>query len=162
MAAMVAPNPAPAAGSTQNATQEKLKDPAPKDGAVTNRTTRTAQKPTSAESDPSGALERGLFWAVQAIGMAAAVVFGVWAPLAYKATVDGNSGNDASSSSMLSALLSASSEASVAAATQSAMLDAVNSRLDAMGQLWLVDVCRSLTVCSQTGFCVGAGVADFC
>lgn len=85
-------------------------------------------------------------WALNVAVLAAAIVFGIWAPLSYNVTLNGNSGSDASSSSMLSAVLAASSQASAAARTQSAILDDMSSRIGAVGQLWLVDFCAAKTV----------------
>lgn len=100
-----------------------------------------------------------LDWGVKILGLAAAVVFGVWAPISYKATADGNNSSDSASyqastamASLNSIAATASYEAStamislnsiaVAASSQaSAALDALNSRIVAIGQLWLYDFC---------------------
>jgi hypothetical protein len=93
-------------------------------------------------------VEKFCKWALNVAVLAAAIVFGIWAPLSYNITLNGNSGNDASSSSMLSAVLAASSQASAAASMQSAILDDMSSRIGAVGQLWLVDFCVAQTVSS--------------
>jgi hypothetical protein len=93
-------------------------------------------------------VEKFCKWALNVAVLAAAIVFGIWAPLSYNITLNGNSGNDASSSSMLSAVQAASSQASAAASTQSAILDDMNSRIGAVGQLWLVNFCAAQTVSS--------------
>ncbi|KAH8696192.1 hypothetical protein BGW36DRAFT_428212 [Talaromyces proteolyticus] len=93
-------------------------------------------------------VERFFKWALNVAVLAAAIVFGIWAPLSYNITLDGNSSNDASSSSMLSAVLAASSQASIAASTQSAILEDMSGRMGAIGQLWLVDFCATQTTIS--------------
>jgi hypothetical protein len=77
-----------------------------------------------------------LEWTVKVLGFAAAIIFGAWAPLSYKATLDGNSGNDA-----------AQSQVSAAARQQSLALATMNSKVGAIGQLWLYDFCIAQTVC---------------
>jgi hypothetical protein len=72
-------------------------------------------------------LENSLEWALKVLGFAAACIFGAWAPLSYKAALDGNSGNDAGQSSMISAAVAANSQAGAAASQQSVALDAMIS-----------------------------------
>jgi len=88
-------------------------------------------------------------WGIKVLGVAAAVIFGIWAPLSYQAANNG----DAATSSMISAAFAANSQASsalsiqsTAAAQQSVALDALNSRIGAIGQLWLLDFCLGNTV----------------
>lgn len=99
-------------------------------------------------------------WTIKVLGIAAACVFGAWAPLSYKATLDGNTGNNAAQKSAIHAALAASSQAREAASQQSvaashqrvlankqsSALDDLNSRIEAIGQLWLYDFCLSRTV----------------
>ncbi|KAH8766534.1 hypothetical protein BGZ57DRAFT_900702 [Hyaloscypha finlandica] len=87
-------------------------------------------------------------WGIKVLGVAAAVIFGIWAPLSYQAANNG----DAATSSMISAAFAANSQASsalsiqsTAAAKQSVALDALNSRIGAIGQLWLLDFCLGNT-----------------
>lgn len=80
-------------------------------------------------------LENFLEWILKVLGFAATCIFGAWAPLSYKATLDGNSGSDAAQSSMVSADTAVSSQASAVASQQSVVLDAMNSRIGAIGQL---------------------------
>lgn len=132
-------------------------------GDIRNRYAEKTQEGTSAASrNPIGPvhaeetyrqrrnddspLERFGNWSLKVIGLAAAIVFGIWAPLSYNVTLEGNRGNDAASSSMLTAAVVAYSGAEAAAATQRAMLDDLNSRIGAIGQLWLVDFCVGQTV----------------
>jgi hypothetical protein len=107
---------------------------------------RNSEDQGSGKGDEENPLEYFCKWALSATGVAAAVVFGIWAPLSYKATIDGNNGNDASQSAASDAASSAASLASTAAETQRVMLDAMNSRIEAIGQLWLVDFCDIRTV----------------
>jgi hypothetical protein len=94
-----------------------------------------------------------LDWAIKVLGIAAAVIFGIWAPLSYQATDNANTSGDAAQNSMISAAFAANSQASSAlsiqssaAAKQSVALDALNSRIGAIGQLWLLDFCLGNTV----------------
>lgn len=91
-------------------------------------------------------VEKFCKWALNVAVLAAAIVFGIWAPLSYNITLNGNSSNDASSSLMLNAVLAARSQVSAAASTQSAILEDMRSRIGAVGQLWLVDFCATQTV----------------
>lgn len=100
------------------------------------------------EEESGKRVEKFFKWAFNVAVLAAAIVFGIWAPLSYNVTLDGNSSNDASSSSMLSAVLEASYQAAAAASTQSAILDDMSGRIGAIGQLWLVDFCATQTVSS--------------
>src|SRR5277367_4674898 len=88
-------------------------------------------------------------WICVVLGVAAAIVFGIWAPLSYEATASGNRDSSAVQSSMISALSAANdlaSSALSAASAQGTALDEVQSRLGAMGQLALVGFCITETV----------------
>jgi hypothetical protein len=92
-------------------------------------------------------------WGIKVLGVAAAVIFGIWAPLSYQAANNTSTSGDAATSSMISAAFAANSQASsalsiqsTAAAKQSVALDALNSRIGAIGQLWLLDFCLGNTV----------------
>lgn len=89
--------------------------------------------------DEKSGFEKFLTYAVQIVSVAAAVVFGVWAPLSYKATVQGNQGNDATGSN------------------QTLQFDDLNNRLGAIGQLWLYDFCAgqtaSVLICCESRLC---------
>ncbi|EPE27441.1 hypothetical protein GLAREA_04232 [Glarea lozoyensis ATCC 20868] len=87
-------------------------------------------------------------WGIKVLGVAAAVVFGIWAPLSYQAANDASTSGDATQSSILQAALSANSQAASAlsaqnslAAKQSLALEDLNQRIGAIGQLWLLDFC---------------------
>ncbi|KAK3633769.1 hypothetical protein LTR22_019953, partial [Elasticomyces elasticus] len=87
-------------------------------------------------------------WICVVLGVAAAIVFGIWAPLSYEATASDNRGNSATQSSIISALLAANNVALLAlsaAIAQGTALDEVQSRLGAMGQLALVGLCVTET-----------------
>jgi hypothetical protein len=89
-------------------------------------------------------------WIYIVLSIAAAIVFGIWAPLSYEATASGNRDSNAVQGSMISALSAANdvaSKALSAARAQGAALDEVQSRLGAMGQLALVGFCITETVC---------------
>ena len=88
-------------------------------------------------------------WICVVLGVAAAIVFGIWAPLSYEAAASGNRDSSAVQSSMISALSAANdlaSSALSAASAQGTVLDEVQSRLGAMGQLALVGFCITETV----------------
>ena len=89
-----------------------------------------------------------LDWAIKVLSVAAAVVFGIWAPLSFQAANDASASGDATQSSVMSAVNSVNGQASSAlriqssaAAEQSVALDAMNSRIGAIGQLSLLDFC---------------------
>ncbi|KAI9732208.1 MAG: hypothetical protein M1834_004305 [Cirrosporium novae-zelandiae] len=79
------------------------------------------------------------------LGVAAAVVFGIWAPLSYKATADGNRGNDEAQQALLDAVASVNDVASSAASVQSSRLNDLQGRLQAIGELAMVDFCVTQT-----------------
>lgn len=88
-------------------------------------------------------------WICVVLGVTAAIVFGIWAPLSYEATANGNRDSNVVQSSMISALSVANDVASSAlsaAKAQSAALGEVQNQLGAMGQLALVDFCVTETV----------------
>jgi hypothetical protein len=89
---------------------------------------------------------------LQATAAVAAITFGIWAPLSYKATLDGNGGNDAATSSLMSAQSAAASAQSSMASVQGDKMNAIESRQVAMGQLWLVIFCAAQTVSMHTSF----------
>ena len=88
-------------------------------------------------------------WITGVLAVAAAIVFGIWAPLSYKATADGNRDNNAAQSSLMdsmsSMIRSISSANSIASAALSSA-GAQNRQLGAMGQLALIDFCETRTV----------------
>lgn len=89
-------------------------------------------------------------WIAGVLSAAASILFGVWAPLSYKAAANGNRDNNTIQSSMLSSLSVANSVAQVAlssADAQASLLQDMQSRLEAMGQLALIQYCASQTVC---------------
>ena len=88
-------------------------------------------------------------WVAGVLAAAASIVFGIWAPLSYKATADGNRDNNAVQSTMMASLSVANSIAAAALSTasaQSQLLGDTQSQLGAMGQLMLVNFCASNTV----------------
>jgi hypothetical protein len=91
-------------------------------------------------------LENFLEWTLKVLGVAAACIFGVWAPLSYKATLDGNSGSDAAQSQAQSQASAAASQQSMVLSQQSMVLDGMNSRIGAIGQLWLFNFCSTQSV----------------
>ncbi|EON60821.1 hypothetical protein W97_00030 [Coniosporium apollinis CBS 100218] len=101
-----------------------------------------------------------LDWAVKVVSLIAAILFGIWAPLSYRATVDESHSNDAAQQKVVNAMESANAQASSAldlqisalglqqsaAKAQSAILDDIGNRIAAMGQLSLVEFCLSQKV----------------
>src|SRR6187549_3486716 len=51
-----------------------------------------------------------LDWALKVLGVASAILFGIWAPISYQATKSGNSDNDASQSELSSSLYALSTQ----------------------------------------------------
>jgi hypothetical protein len=100
---------------------------------------------TTPPDDQYASLQKFLEWTLKVLGFAAACIFGIWAPLSYKAAVDGNSGNNA----VQQQASAAASQQSIAASQQSVALYAMNSRIGAIGQLWLYDFCLTQTVRSH-------------
>jgi hypothetical protein len=124
----------------------------------------TSQSPSSPSSYTTpkwvDTLLFGLDWGIKVLGVAAAVVFGIWAPLSYQAANNANTSGDAAQNSILSAAFTANTQASSAlsiqisaAAEQSLALDAMNSRIGAIGQLWLLDFCLGNTVRETCTLC---------
>lgn len=88
-------------------------------------------------------------WISGVLAAAAAVLFGVWAPLSYKATAAGNRDNNMVQSSLVAALETANGVANSALSavrSQVTALEDTQSRLNAMGQLALLSYCQPLTV----------------
>lgn len=91
-----------------------------------------------------------LNWICVVLTVVATIVFGIWAPLSYRATADGNRDNNLVQSSMMQQVMTANDIASSAlraASAQSTNLASMQSRLGAMGQLAMVDFCLTQTVC---------------
>jgi hypothetical protein len=145
----------PTALGSQNRTREKvIATPSQTPVSASSRTT----------TKPADTLFFWLDWSIKVLAVAAAVVFGIWAPLSYQATNNASASGDAAQSSILSAAQAAMSQASSAALTansqasrvlsaqnwaaveQSIALDAMNSRIGAIGQLWLYEFCLVYTV----------------
>jgi hypothetical protein len=59
-----------------------------------------------------------LDWTLKILGVASAILFGVWAPISYKITADGNAGNDAAQASLMSEIISLRKQAATAASEQ--------------------------------------------
>lgn len=97
-------------------------------------------------------------WITGVLAAAASVLFGVWAPLSYKAAADGNRDNNAMLSSLLSSVSVANSIAQAALSTASAqasLLEDAQSWSGAMGQLALYQFCATRTVGqNSTLFCM--------
>lgn len=85
-------------------------------------------------------------WTCGIIATAAAIVFGIWAPLSYEATASANSSNDVAQSSMIDALSSATRIARSAATVQSSALSKMEDRLALMGQLAVINFCLTQSV----------------
>lgn len=97
-----------------------------------------------------------LDWIIKVLGVAAAVVFGIWAPLTFEASNEASSSAVETQSKLLSAATIAATQASIAvsvqtsaAIQQSVALENLNSRMGAIGQLLLLDFCKENTVKSD-------------
>ncbi|KAF2255140.1 hypothetical protein BU26DRAFT_547169 [Trematosphaeria pertusa] len=63
-----------------------------------------------------------LDWSLKVLGVASAILFGIWAPISYKATANGNADNNASQDSLVSRLDEMNEQASSASSLQSSAL----------------------------------------
>lgn len=100
--------------------------------------------------------EVALDWAIKILGLAAAVLFGIWVPISYKATADGNSSSDAAQTSLMDAQASlndvATSAMSIAA---SASFDASTAQ-DSMIAIAMYSVTIAASPSSQTSMALDA------
>lgn len=94
-----------------------------------------------------------LDWIIKVLGVAAAVVFGIWAPLSFEASNEASSSGNETQNTLMSAVLAVETQASIAAAQQtsaaaqqSIALENLNNRMDAIGQLLILDFCKDHTV----------------
>lgn len=95
-----------------------------------------------------------LEWVIKILGVAAAVTFGIWAPISYKITADGNSGNDRAQSSLLSQIESMRSQVATAASAQrsaSTALAEIQDQLNNLGLLRAWEFCdgRTAAICTS-------------
>lgn len=102
-------------------------------------------------------------WIAGVLAAASSILFGVWAPLSYKAAANGNRDNNVMLTSMLSSVSVANSAAQTALSIASAQasllkdaqsqLKAMGHQLKAMGQLALYRFCATQTVDQNNIFC---------
>lgn len=126
--------------------------------------TSSAQQNAAASAPPQAlprekVVEFAIKWVIGILTIAASVVFGIWATLSYHATASGNASNDQVQNSMISVMSSIGNMASSAnniassalstAMAQSSALAAVQSKLDLVGQLAMVDFCITQSVWSR-------------
>jgi hypothetical protein len=105
-------------------------------------------------------LEFWLEWILKTLGVAAAIVFGIWAPISYQATIDGNAGNDASQASVASRLNALNAQATSAAAFQSRAMGFQRSAASAVAELQTrMD---AIGVLQAFAFCDGRGTLGAC
>lgn len=95
-----------------------------------------------------------LDWALKILGVASAILFGIWAPISYKITADGNAGNDAGQASLMSEISSMKEEAAAAATAQASaalVISKVQAQLDNVGLIWAWNFCegRTAEVCAE-------------
>ena len=115
----------------------------------TDRDPATEKPPTNQISIAPRAVRFEEFicdWMVKALGLIAAILFGIWAPLSYKATRDGDGSNAAAQASLMSAISAVSSIQSSAASKQSNALSEIAAQYSAMGKLQAVRYCETYTV----------------
>jgi len=113
-------------------------------------TTAAAAGSAKLTSKNNNVISFTLNWICVVLTVAATIVFGIWAPLSYRATADGNRDNNEAQSAMMQQVNTAHDIASNvlrAARAQSTELQSMQSRLGAMGQLAMVDFCLTQTVC---------------
>ena len=109
------------------------------------------ETPTAGSSNASNPLllsprtDFVLDWVLKVFGVGAAVLFGIWAPISYKATTDGNNGNDASQGQILEQISALSNQASSAADMQgcaAVALAEMQERLNDLGSLRAWEFCE--------------------
>ncbi|KZM19727.1 hypothetical protein ST47_g9255 [Ascochyta rabiei] len=87
-------------------------------------------------------------WTLKILGVASAILFGIWAPISYKITADSNAGNDASQASLMSEISSMRNEAATAASAQRSIVSAlakVQNQLDNAGLIKAFEFCSDRT-----------------
>ncbi|PGH21613.1 hypothetical protein AJ80_03046 [Polytolypa hystricis UAMH7299] len=97
-----------------------------------------------------------IHWLCMILTVAATVLFGIWAPLSYSATKEGNQNNDAQQSYMAERASSANDIASSALSLQRRMVSeqaralvTMQAQLEAMGQVALLQACAMYTGVSE-------------
>lgn len=95
-----------------------------------------------------------LDWVIKILGVAAAVTFGIWAPISYKITADGNAGNDEAQASLMSQIGSLRAEAATAASAQRSAVTALAQLQDQINNIGLLrawEFCdgQTLAVCKS-------------
>lgn len=95
-----------------------------------------------------------LDWVIKILGVAAAVTFGIWAPISYKITADGNAGNDEAQASLMSEIGSLRAEAATAASAQRSAVTALAQLQDQFNNIGLLrawEFCdgQTLAVCKS-------------
>jgi len=164
--AISSPQPSPhAAQVSEKATKQATEPPNPTsnpqpDNHNHNEKASDVTTPAAPAPAPTGTIERtskndnvisfSLNWICVVLTVVATIVFGIWAPLSYRATADGNRDNNLVQSSMMQQVMTANDIAASAlraASAQSTNLASMQSRLGAMGQLAMVDFCLTQTVC---------------
>lgn len=115
------------------------------------------EKPTISDSAPVEAeqhrLEKWVDWGIKVFGFAAAITFGIWAPLSYTATADGNDSNNAAQAtamSMQSSILAAQESMVTAQSSLADMQSSINLQLSAMGKMNAINFCLAHPVCYST------------
>ena len=105
-----------------------------------------------------------LHWTCIVLTVAASVVFGIWAPLSYRAAANGNRDNNAAQNSAISAMSAANelalsanamgstvaelaSRADALQRSQLYLLEGLDYRASAMGMLDYLSFCRGQNVC---------------
>lgn len=107
---------------------------------------KASNQPSEAES-PHLLSQRNDFlldWSLKIIGLAAAIVFGIWAPISYSLTAQGNRQNDASQADLQSQLEDVSEQASSASSLQAvatSILSNIQEALNAQGLLSIWEFC---------------------
>ncbi|KAF1951751.1 hypothetical protein CC80DRAFT_495898 [Byssothecium circinans] len=90
-----------------------------------------------------------LDWTLKVLSVAAAILFGIWAPISYKATEDANDDNNASQGTIFEALNSLKAQGSQNARAQSS----IRTQMDAMATLRVWEFCdgkaSSIAACAQ-------------
>jgi hypothetical protein len=115
------------------------------DPAMTSHTSQGSSPPSEKDSKSSQKAhllsQRNDFlldWTLKILGVASAILFGIWAPISFKLTADGNAGNDAAQTSLMSVQTSMMSEMSSLKVAQKSAADV----LDNIGIIWAWEFCN--------------------
>lgn len=105
-----------------------------------------------------------LDWTIKVLGVASAILFGIWAPISYKATSDGNADNNESQDNLVSKLNDMSAQATSAADLQSSAASGISvlqARMSKLATLSVWEFCEgkatSIPACDELSSSITIG-----